>query len=253
VNCAALGEGVVDSELFGHEKGAFTGAQRRKRGCFELADGGTLFLDEVGELMASTQAKLLRAIQDGRFFRVGGEQPIDVDVRVVAATNRDLRQMVRDGRFREDLYYRLAVIPLEVPPLRRRGDDVVALTNHFLTTIAADLGRPAPRLTAAAWQRWHSYPWPGNVRELRNAVERLVVLWGGAEVDVDELPTELHDAAGRGRPPGTLAAAVGALERELIAGALTGTDGNKSAAARTLGISRPTLDKKIRDHGLGGE
>jgi DNA-binding NtrC family response regulator len=250
LNCAALGEGVLDSELFGHEKGAFTGAARRKRGCFELADGGTLFLDEVGELSASTQAKLLRAIQDGRFFRVGGEQPIDVDVRVVAATHRDLRAMVRSGAFREDLYYRLAVIPLDVPPLRKRGDDVAILTEHFLAQLAAELGRPAPRLTPAAWQRWRAYAWPGNVRELRNAVERLVVLWGGEEVDVDELPQEL--AAGGPRAAGTLGAAVVAVEREAIAAALLASGGNKSAAARALGISRPTLDKKIKEHGLAG-
>jgi transcriptional regulator with GAF, ATPase, and Fis domain len=251
LNCAALGEGVLDSELFGHEKGAFTGALRRKRGCFELADGGTLFLDEVGELAASTQAKLLRAIQDGRFFRVGGEQPIDVDVRVVAATNRDLRALAATGAFREDLYYRLAVITLELPPLRARGDDVVALTETFLAAIAAELGRPPPRLTAAAWQRWRAYAWPGNVRELRNAVERLVVLAeldAGYEIDVDALPAELQ-AVGP-RAPGSLAAALGELERERIAAALAGSGGNKSAAARALGISRPTLDKKIREHGL---
>jgi DNA-binding NtrC family response regulator len=251
LNCAALGEGVLDSELFGHEKGAFTGAQRRKRGCFEQADGGSLFLDEVGELTASTQAKLLRAIQEGRFFRVGGEQPIDVDVRVVAATNRDLRQLVRDGRFREDLYFRLAVIPIELPPLRKRGTDLVELTEHFLAAIAGDLGRPPPRLTEAAWQRWRAYPWPGNVRELRNAVERLVVLCSGTEVEIDQLPAELQDAAGRGRPTGSLASALGTLERELIADALARHAGNKSQTARALGISRPTLDKKIRDHGLG--
>ena len=249
VNCAAFAETLLDSELFGHEQGAFTGAVRRRRGCFELADGGTLFLDEVGELGPATQAKLLRVLADRRFYRIGGEQPIDVDVRVVAATHRDLRAEVAAGRFRDDLYWRLAVIPVEVPPLRARGADRAALTAHFFATLGAELGRRPPTLSPEAQALWDRHPWPGNVRELRNAVERLLVLHDGGVVEADDLPPELRAHAGR-PAPGTLAEAVAALERERIAAALVASGGNKAAAARALGISRPTLDKKLRDHGL---
>jgi transcriptional regulator with GAF, ATPase, and Fis domain len=251
VNCAAFGEGLLDSELFGHEPGAFTGAVRRKRGCFELADGGTLFLDEVAELSPATQARLLRALQEGRFYRVGGERPIDVDVRVVAATNRDLRRLVADGAFREDLYFRLAVVPIELPPLRDRGGDLALLTEHFLDRTARALGRRRPHLSPEAWARWQAYRWPGNVRELRNVVERLVVLDEGSLVTPERLPLELQAATAAAPPPPTsMAAAVASLERELVAGAMERSRGNKAAAARALGISRPTLDKKLRDHGL---
>jgi Nif-specific regulatory protein len=254
VNCAALTETLLESELFGHEKGAFTGAQRRKRGCFELAHGGTLFLDEVSELSPATQAKLLRVLQEGRLTRVGGEQPIDVDVRVVAATNRDLRGRVRDGSFREDLYFRLDVVPLAVPPLRDRKDDLALLTDHFFDAIARDLARPRPRLSEEAAALWRAYAWPGNVRELRNVVERLVVLHGGGDVEARDLPAEMAADPQAGAPgrTGRLAEAVTAVERELIGRALAESRGNKAAAARALGISRPTLDKKIRELGLDG-
>ena len=251
VNCAAFSETLLDSELFGHEQGAFTGAAKRHRGCFEQADGGTLFLDEVGELGAATQAKLLRVLADRRFYRVGGEQPIDVDVRVVAATHRDLRARSAAGEFREDLFWRLAVITVELPPLRARGSDLAALGAHFFTRLGAELGRRPPTLVPEAQALWDRYPWPGNVRELRNAVERLLVLHDGGVVDVDDLPPELRAQAGRAAP-GTLADAIAKLEREQIATALAAHDGNKSATARALGISRPTLDKKLRDYDLGG-
>ncbi len=250
VNCAALADGVVDSELFGHERGAFTGAAARKRGCFELADGGTLLLDEVAELPPATQARLLRVLQEGRFTRVGGEQPLDVDVRVIAASHRDLRAEVAAGRFREDLFFRLAVVPLHVPPLRERPGDLQPLTERFLTELALRQGVRPPRLSAEAWARWRAYRWPGNVRELRNAVERLVVLAPGREIEADELPAELASATGAGASAGSLGAAIAAVEAEMIGAALARAGGNKSAAARALGISRPTLDKKIRDHGL---
>ena len=246
VNCAAFSETLLDSELFGHEQGAFTGATRRRRGCFEQADGGTLFLDEVGELGPATQARLLRVLADRRFYRLGGEQPIDVDVQVVAATHRDLRARAAAGAFRDDLYWRLAVIPVEVPPLRERGADRAALTAHFFATLGAELGRRPPTLSPEAQALWDRHPWPGNVRELRNAVERLLVLHDGGVVEADDLPPELRVHAGR-PAPGTLAAAVAALERERIAAAMAASGGNKAAAARALGISRPTLDKKLRE------
>jgi transcriptional regulator with GAF, ATPase, and Fis domain len=246
VNCAAFTETLLDSELFGHEQGAFTGATRRRRGCFEQADGGTLFLDEVGELGAATQAKLLRVLADRRFYRLGGEQPIDVDVRVIAATHRDLRARVAAGAFREDLYWRLAVIPIDVPPLRERGDDRAALTAHFFERLGAELGRRPPTLSPEAQALWDRHPWPGNVRELKNAVERLLVLHDGGVVEVEDLPPELRAHAGR-PAPGTLGDAVAALERDRIASAMAASGGNKAAAARALGISRPTLDKKLRE------
>jgi DNA-binding NtrC family response regulator len=253
VNCAAFSETLLDSELFGHEQGAFTGASKRRRGCFEQADGGTLFLDEVGELGAATQAKLLRVLADRRFYRVGGEQPIDVDVRVVAATHRDLRAQCAAGAFREDLFWRLAVITVDIPPLRARGaSDIAALTAHFFAQLGAELGRRPPTLVPEAQVLWDRYPWPGNVRELRNAVERLLVLHDGGVVDVDDLPPEQR--ARQGKPaPGSLADAIARVEREQIASALAANNGNKSATARTLGISRPTLDKKLREYELGGD
>jgi DNA-binding NtrC family response regulator len=251
VNCAAFSETLLDSELFGHEQGAFTGATRRRRGCFELADGGTLFLDEVGELAASTQAKLLRVLADRRFYRLGGEQPIDVDVRVVAATHRDLRAQIAAGAFREDLYWRLAVISVELPPLRARGADLAALTAHFFTQLGGELGRRPPTLAPEAQALWNRHTWPGNVRELRNAIERLLVLFDGGIVEIDDLPPELRAHADRPQP-GTLADAIATLERDRIAAALEAHHGNKSAMARALGISRPTLDKKLREYGLVG-
>ena len=251
VNCAAFTETLLDSELFGHEPGAFTGANRRHRGCFEQADGGTLFLDEIGELAPTTQARLLRVLADRRFYRLGGEQPIDLDVQVVAATHRDLRALVAGGQFRDDLYWRLAVIPVEVPPLRERGADRAALTAHFFASLSAARRRRVPSLSPEAQALWDRYRWPGNVLELANAIERLLVLCDGGVVGPDDLPPELQAAADR-PAPGTLADAVATLERERI-GAAMATHATKAAAARALGISRPTLDKKLRDHALGGE
>ncbi|MFH2006504.1 MAG: sigma 54-interacting transcriptional regulator [bacterium] len=253
INCAAVPETLLESELFGHEKGAFTGAVRRKRGCFELADEGTLFLDEIGELPLAMQVKLLRAIQESSFFRVGGEKPVEVDVRIVAATNRRLADQVQQGRFREDLFYRLAVLTLEVPPLRERRGDVAALMRFFLQRFGRQLGRPVPRIDPAALEKLEQYHWPGNVRELGNVAERLMVLCESGVIDVAELPTEVALASGPGapsRPLGKLREVLAETERELIAQALAEAGGKKVEACRLLGISRPTLDKKIADYGI---
>jgi transcriptional regulator with GAF, ATPase, and Fis domain len=250
VNLAAVPDTLVESELFGHEKGAFTGAGRRRRGCFELADGGTLFLDEVAELAPSMQVKLLRAIQEGTFFRLGGERPVEVDVRVVAATNRNLPELVDQGAFRQDLFYRLDVIGLDVPPLRERPGDVDLLARFFLKRFAGQLGKPVPLLTPEAAAVLAAHPWPGNVRELQNTVERLVVLLDGPEIQATDLPSEIR-APGTRIAPGsgrTLQEVLAAMELEMITAALIETGGNKSAACRLLGISRPTLDKKIVDY-----
>ncbi len=252
INCAAVPEALIESELFGHEKGAFSGAGRRKRGCFELADEGTLFLDEVGELPLQLQVKLLRAIQELTFFRVGGEKPVVVDVRIVAATNRQLAERVREGLFREDLFYRLAVLTLELPPLRERSGDVVLLMERFLQRFARTMGKPLPALAPAARQALERYRWPGNVRELKNVAERLVVLAESATIEVVDLPAEISfgGAAGRSSPRSKLREALAETEREHIAQALVEAGGKKVEACRILGISRPTLDKKIADYNL---
>jgi len=252
VNLAAVPDTLVESELFGHEKGAFTGAGRLRRGCFELADGGTLFLDEVAELAPSMQVKLLRAIQEGTFLRLGGERLVEVDVRIVAATNRDLPRLVEDGRFRQDLYYRLDVIGLAIPPLRARPDDVEPLTRFFLARFAAQLGKPVPLLAPDAAARLAAHRWPGNVRELQNTVERLIVLRDDPEIRAADLPSEIGAPGARVAPGAgrTLQEVLAAAEQEMVRAALIETGGNKSAACRLLGISRPTLDKKIADYGI---
>jgi transcriptional regulator with GAF, ATPase, and Fis domain len=250
VNLAAVPDSLVESELFGHEKGAFTGAGKRKRGCFELADGGTLFLDEVAELTPAMQVKLLRAIQEGTFFRLGGERPVVVDVRVVAATNRDLERLIDQGTFRRDLFYRLNVIALDLPPLRERPGDIEPLTRFFLERFARKLGKPVPVVAPDAAELLAAYPWPGNVRELQNAVERLLVLLDGTEIHSEDLPSEIRVPGFRQTPDEgrTLHEVLASTERVMIARALAETGGNKSAACRLLGISRPTLDKKIADY-----
>ncbi len=252
INCGAILETVLESELFGHEKGAFTGAVKKHKGCFELADGGTLFLDEVAELAPSTQVKLLRALQEGTFTPVGGERPVSVDVRVIAATNQNLRQLVDEKRFREDLYFRLNVIHLEIPPLRARGEDVSSLMRFFLERFARSMSRPVPGLSPQAEKALRRYPWPGNVRELQNAAERLVVLFGGGEIQAADLPAEVAAPEPGALPAsqGTLKDALARTELELIARALRETRGKKAAACRLLGISRPTLDKKIVEYNI---
>jgi two-component system response regulator FlrC len=245
VNCAAVSPQLVESEMFGHEKGAFTGATERRRGRFELADGGTLFLDEVAELPPGLQAKLLRVLQERRFERVGGTREIHVDVRVVAATNRDLEEERRSGRFRDDLYHRLAVFPLRLPPLRERPADIEPLADHLLQRIARDLGLRHVELDPSARARLRAHAWPGNVRELSNALERAAIVRRGQPVRGEDL------LLGTPSAPSTAAAfRLRDLEREAIRQALAATDGHRKQAAERLGIGLRTLYEKIREYGL---
>jgi two-component system response regulator HydG len=247
VNCAALPEPLLESELFGYEKGAFTGAAGRKEGRFELADGGTLFLDEVADLSLVTQPKILRVLQEGAFERVGGTRTVRVDVRIVAATNQDLAQLVRDRRFREDLYYRLKVITVNVPPLRERREDVRLLAEHFLRLYAAKNNRVLGGFTGEALPRLEGYSWPGNVRELENVVERAVVLARGASLDVTDLPEEVAGATPL--PEGVMSVRLGTplaeVEKRLLEATLRATKGNKTLTARLLGIDVRTVARKL--------
>ncbi len=247
VSCAALPESLIESELFGHEKGAFTGATQARKGRFELADGGTLFLDEIGELSPAVQVKLLRVLQERAFERLGGTKTLTVDIRLIAASNRDLEQEVEAGKFRRDLFYRLNVVPLTLPPLRGRQEDIPLLAAHFAAKAAEKHGRNTPGLDAALLDALLEYDWPGNVRELENVIERLVVLTPGAQLGVEFLPEKMLRTL-----PGitvadetTLEGAVTALKRRMIAAALQSEGGSKVAAARRLGISRSYLHRLI--------
>jgi two-component system response regulator AtoC len=243
VNCAAIPEGLLESELFGHVKGAFTGATANRRGRFALADGGSIFLDEIGTLGLPVQAKLLRVLQEREFEPVGSERTESVDVRVIAATNRDLRKMVADGRFQEDLFYRLSVIPIELPPLRERREDIPVLVEHFLRKHAQRMGRRIDGIEPAALERLAAYPWPGNVRELENAVERAVVLAAGPVIDAASI-SMVEPPAGAG--PGVLPSVrlhenVEWAEQESVRRALRQAGGVKKDAAELLGISQRAL------------
>ena len=264
-NCSALNDNLLESELFGHVRGAFTGAQRDKVGLFKVADGGTFFLDEVADCSPALQVKLLRVLQESTFVPVGATQPESVDLRIVAATNKDLRALVDAGQFRGDLFYRLHVINLEVPPLRSRLDDLPLLTEHFLGRLARRTRRTQKRLDPRLLASLSEWRWPGNVRELENEMERLWVLSGEDEVIPPELRDDPRPAAARPPPVSSgldlpslvqrglangLAAAVGELERELINTGLAQTRGNKTRLASMLGVSRTTLIKKIKEHGL---
>jgi sigma-54 dependent transcriptional regulator, acetoin dehydrogenase operon transcriptional activator AcoR len=244
VNCAALPEGILESELFGHEKGAFTGAIRDKKGRFELADGGTLFLDEIGELPKTVQAKLLRVLQEGCFERVGSEKSKRVDVRIISATNRDLRAEVKKGTFRQDLYYRLAVVPVIIPPLKKRSDDIPLLVEHFLD-IFSDHGRAdrRGRISEGALHIMMDYPWPGNIRELQSAIRFALVKSGGKTIGIHHLPLEIMEWRNE-RP---LRGPVKKLESSTVEDALKKSGGNKAKAARILGVGRATLYRFLVD------
>ena len=243
VNCAALAESLLESELFGHERGAFTGAVAARKGRFELADGGTIFLDEVGEIAPSVQVKLLRVLQERVIERVGGVRPVPVDVRVIAATNRDLKALVAEGKFREDLYYRLNVFPLRLPSLAERADAVLPLADFFRAKFSARFGKRVDRFSAAAREDLRPYAWPGNIRELQNVVERAVILAAG-EIDSDHLNLE----SGASRPPG--GGELKEIEREAIERVLRENGGNRRQAAAALGISLRTLQYRLKEYGL---
>ena len=259
INCAAIPETLIESELFGHERGSFTGATERRPGKFELAAGGTIFLDEIGELPLGVQGKLLRAIEEKTVDRIGGRAPVAVDVRVVAATNRDLQSASESGEFRRDLYFRLAVFPVRVPPLRERGDDVVLLAHHFAAQLGKELRKREATLNDEALAALRSHSWPGNVRELENAIERACILADSSVLT----PADLGLAPGAARADEGLAAfdtsgtlaeaterAVRAVERRKVAGALRACDGNKTRAAEELGVSYKTLLTKIKEYEL---
>jgi len=248
VNCAALPETLLESELFGYERGAFTGAVARKEGRFELADGGTLLLDEVGDLSAATQAKLLRVLQEGEFERLGGTKTLKMDVRLLAATNQDLALLVKERRFREDLYYRLNVITIEVPPLRERAEDIPLLAQHFLRVHAAKNHRQLDGFTEAVLARLRAYPWPGNVRELEHAVERAVVLARGTLIDLADLPPAVSQAEPAARVVSIpLGMPLDEVEQRLIEETLRLTKGNKELAAKLLGIASRTIYRKLKE------
>ena len=264
LNCATLTGDLLESELFGHEKGAFTGAHKSKPGNIELAEGGTLFLDEVGELGAAVQAKLLRVLQERQFQRVGGTKTLDADIRILAATNRDLRKAAEDGSFREDLYYRLNVVSIRLPPLRERPDDLRALVEHALARYCAELCRGPLTISEEAWRLLRAYSWPGNVRELNNVIERAAVLAPDAQIEVDDLPEELRElevlperettgvhlipsADSEVRP---YRDAVIEAKRQIIRRALEKTGGHQTKAAELLGVRQPYLARLIKNLGV---
>ena len=272
VNCAAIPKDLVESELFGYEKGAFTGAVGSKPGRFELADGGTLFLDEIGEIPVEMQVKLLRALQESEFERVGGIKTLHVDVRLIAATNRDLKALIAEGKFREDLYYRLAVVPISLPPLRERRGDIPLLVEHFIAKYDQRLGKHVERVEDEAMQILLAYSWPGNIRELENLMERSVLFADGPVIHASSLPDSLREKTPGAAVPiaavgplGAIAAPSGAsmkeivrqaqaeLEKELITRALEETGGNVTRAAKRLQISRKSLQVKMKELGLRGD
>ncbi len=248
LHCAALAESLLESELFGHEKGSFTGAMARKDGRFTMADGGTLFLDEIGEISPAIQVKLLRFLQEHEFERVGGNQTLHVDVRVIAATNRNLREEVARGRFREDLFYRLNVVALEMPPLRDHRSDIPALANFFLDRYAKENGKTFEGITPATLQLLQSYDWPGNVRELENAIERAVVLATGPTIEPTHLPAHVRPTATVAGMPAIPGSTMADLERYAILETMKVTGGSTSKAAEILGISTRTIQYRLHDY-----
>jgi two-component system nitrogen regulation response regulator GlnG len=272
INCAAIPEPLLESELFGHEKGAFTGADRKRIGKFEQCHGGTIFLDEIGEMTPLTQAKILRLVQEQRFERVGGAETVQTDVRLIAATNADLEHMVEDGRFRRDLYFRLNVFTITLPPLRERGDDVGLLIDHYLRLYGRELNKPVAEVGPAAAAALRAYPWPGNVRELQSVLKQSVLRMSGSVLLVEFLPDQVRQPSGPAAeaPAGAggfdwdqfvgervgaatenlYAEALERMEREVLVRVLKHTDGNQLQAARILGITRGSLRNKIRTLGI---
>lgn len=260
VNCTALTSELLESELFGHEKGAFTGAVGQKKGRFELADGGTIFLDEIGDLALNLQAKLLRVLQEREFQRVGGTKEIRVNVRILAATNRDLRRAMQDGSFREDLYYRLNVVSITLPALRERRDDIPLLVNHFVEHYCREVNRPPMTMAPSVMERLHAYTWPGNVRELQNTIERAVVLANGAEITLTDLPSELrqlHQLTDRDPvqfeeidEKAPLSQAIDAFTRMRISKTLEASGGSQTEAARRLGLPQSNLSRLMKRLGM---
>ena len=251
LNCGALSEGILESELFGHEKGAFTGATTARQGRFEYADRGTLLLDEVGDMPLSTQVKLLRVLEQNEIVRVGSNAPTTVDVRIVAATHRRLEDLVKEGKFREDLYFRLKVVTLYIPPLRERKDDIPLLASHFLAELAATYNKTIDEITPEARRQLAAYDWPGNVRELRNCIEHMVVVTTDPILDTNDLPD--HIVPGESpttEPPALVGISLAEAERELIRNTLVTVDGNRVEAARILGIGERTLYRKIKEYDL---
>lgn len=243
VNCGGIPEGLLESELFGHVKGAFTGAHESRAGFFQTAESGTIFLDEISELSLPLQVKLLRVLQDKEVCMVGANRPGRVDVKIIAATNRDLQELVRSQTFREDLYFRLNVITISFPPLRERGDDILLLAHQFAAKLAQEFGKPQPRFTERALQAFMNYDWPGNVRELENTIHRVVVMTDGDQIDVTDLPSSMRFSVTR---PYAVERTLAEVEAEHIQRVLIATAGNKTAAARILGIDRKTLREKLK-------
>lgn len=257
INCAAIPEELIESELFGHEKGAFTNALTRKKGKFEIADKGTLFLDEIADMSLKTQAKILRILQEQQFERVGGRESISVDVRVIAATNKNLEEEIKKGSFREDLFYRLNVVPFHLTPLREREDDAIQLAEHFIDGFSAEIGDRRFRLTDEAKQALVRYPWPGNIRELKNMMERICIMTNGEEIGLHDLPEPLQRAATLSRSEsnrladaGTLREARSEFEKAFILSKLEENDWNVTRTAEAIGIERSNLHRKLKAFGI---
>lgn len=253
VNCAALSESLLESELFGHEKGAFTGAVARKRGRFELADGGTIFLDEIGEINQNVQIKILRVLQERQFERVGGEETLNVDVRVIAATNKNLEQEIEEGRFREDLYYRLNVVSINVPPLRERKDDIPLMISAFLEEFAAANGKNIVGIDNRARSALYNYDWPGNIRQLKNCMESAVVMCAGSKITLDDLPPTISRTSSEDAIVVPAGIPMAEAEKIIILKNLALNRGNKTKTADILGIGRKTLHRKLDDWGESGD
>jgi DNA-binding NtrC family response regulator len=248
VNCAAITETLLESELFGHEKGAFTGATQNRRGRFELADGGTLFLDEIAEMGFGLQAKLLRVLQEQQFERLGSDRTMTVDVRVIAATNKDLAECIAGKTFREDLYYRLNVFPIHIPPLRERRGDILPLAQSFSKKISSRMGKPAPSIGTEAGEMLRNYDWPGNARELANAIERALIVSQSGSIEIDDLPMKHETENAKLTRPGLLAQ----IERTAILESLARNKGDRRATSEELGISLRTLQYRLKDYGIAG-